>query len=1066
MKLQPRSLRSAIFLLMLALLAGCSEEAKTASRLDAAKEHFASKDYAAAEIEFKNVLTLQPGQPDALKALGLIWVRQGKMLDGANILSAAREQLPEDDDVAVHLALALLDLGAIASGREQLVEVLDRSPANGEALILLAESSLTPELMTETENRIEKSMAGGQPSIMLATALIQLRRGSLDSGTATVEKVLELDPENSRAHALHGTIHLARAKTDEALKSMKKAADLAGPRSPETGRYANLLMGLKRKDEAVSLLKDAIAAAPDYLPNRRILGEIAYSENHDAEAAEHLSKVLAMSPLDIEANLLMAHVLIRGDEGAEAVKQLEPLARRFPSRPVIELNLAKAYLAAGEFRKATETLDRVLETVPGASEAILLRTELHLRDGEPEAALRIIETMVEADPTNRKAQDLLIHAASATNRTDDAMALLEQQTESADDDPIPLFKMGQLHLSQGKNEEARDAFERAWALSPDSLSLLSQLTALDHAEGKTNKAMKRVEEYLTRHPESAEGYLLMGGLQYSNKDLEDAEVSLNRSISLRPAASTYLLLVRILTESARMEEAADRLTSLLATEPLQDPAIYFALGNILMRMERHEQARDWFEKLVALHPDYAPAHNNLAHIHSQMLVDLDKAHASASKARELSPREPSIADTLGRIEWLRGNYSEALPLLQEAVSGLPGLPTVHYHLAMNHYMMGNLDEATVGLEQALSIDAPFHEKSAAEQHLATLQSAEDDPGILEEKVSQNPDDVVVLLQYASALSKTGRFDDALAAYDKALATNPDLVAAHLGRADLFTDHLNDHAKALEAASKARRIAPSSARTLATLGRAHFRNGNHEEAYGLLIDASSNTSAEADLLVDFAWAAYSLGRIEESRTTMERAMQRDLAKSDEATEFLSLTSPERFQQPETRMLAETVLTRQPDHVPALMLIAEILDQAGENVEDRYLKILNLYPKFDMARKALAARYLKNPSKTAEVEALIDEARRRLPNDTDLTGMLGMINYRKGNHEAASQFLMEVATQRSLRAPELFALGMSQAALKRDESARDSLKQAVEAGLAEPETTEAKNALEVLTRSENP
>ena len=1066
MKLQRQSFLTACFLLMLALLPGCSQEAKTANRLDAAREHFESKNFAAAEIEFKNVLTLQPGQPDALKALGLIWVRQGKMLDGANILSSARDQLPEDDEVAVHLALAMLDLGVIASGRELLIEVLDRSPANDEALILLAESSLTPELMSETEERIEKSMATGHPSVMLATALIQLRRGRMDDCAVTVAKVLEIDPANSRAHALRGTIHLARGKLEEALESIRKAADLAGPRSPETGRHAKLLMGLKRRDEAVSVLKTATETAPDCVPNWRILGEIAYSENNDTMAAEHLSKALAMSRLDIEANLLMAQVLIRRDDGAEAVKLLEPVDRRFPSRPVIELNLAKAYLAAGDFRRATESLDRVLETVPGASEAILLRTELHLRDGEPEAALRIIEPMVEADPSNRKAQDLLIHAFGATNRTNDALALLQHQSESNADDPIPRFRLGRIHLSQGKNAEARDAFERALAHSPDSLPILSQLTALDQAEGNIDAAMNRVDGYLARHPESAEGYFLKGGLQYSNHDAEGAGESLNRSISLRPTPSTWLLLVRILREAGRMEEAADILSRSLASDPAQEPAVYFELGNIFMQMKRHEEARDWFEKLVALHPDHAPAHNNLAHIHSELLADLDKAHANASKARELSPRDPAISDTLGRVEWHRGNYSQAQPLFQEAITGLPGHPTVHYHLAMNHYMMGNLDEATAGLEQALSIDAPFPQKSAAEQRLATLRSDEDDLRTLEECVRENPDDVVVLLRYARGLHQADRLDDALAAYDKALAANPDLKAAHLGRADLFSDHLDDPAKALDAASQARRLAPSSAHALAALGRAHFLNGNHVEAYGLLKDASSSTAAVADLIADFAWAAYSIGRIEEARNAMERAMERGLEGTDEATEFLALTSPKRHQNPETRILAETVLTRQEDHVPALMLLAETRDQAEENAEEIYLRILTLYPAFDIARTALATRYMNDPAKIDEAEALVNEARRRLPNDPDLTGILGMINFHKGNHDAASQFLREVTTQRPLRASELFALGMSQAALKQIENARASLTQAIDAGLAETEVTEAKNAMEAPESPENP
>ncbi len=1048
--------------LLVTLLPNCTQEAKAERKLSAAQKHFENGDLAAAEIELKNVLSLQPGQPDALKTLGLIWVRQGMMLDGARILTSAKQYLPEDDTVGVQLAYALLEMGFIDDSRKLLLEVLDRSPADGEALVLLAESTLTPETLAETEKRIEKSTATDKPLILLATALLQLRRGELDSGIATVERVLELDPKNARAHALRGTIHKLGDAPEEAVQSMKTAADLAGPASREIGLYAKLLMELERRDEAVAALKQATEAAPDFLSNWEILGKIAASESEEEKAEEYLSKVLARSPLDIEAALLMSQVWVLGDEAAKAVELLESVTREFPSRPVIDLALAKAYLAKGDFPKSTEALDRVLAMVPGASEAILLRTRLHLQNNEPEEAIRFIDPLVTAEPSNRLAQDLLVQAYDAASKPNDAISLLRKQIETSPEDPAPLMRLGLLLRSQNRPDEARREFEKVLELAPGNLGAVSQLAAMDQQEGNPDEAMRRADAYLESHPNSAEAHLLKAGIFFALKDWSAAEASLEKVIDLKPdALPAYGMLVRILVDSGRPEEAVNRLNRLLEASPDDNIDICMQLGDLLINQERFEDAQGVFEKLAELHPDHAPAYNNLAYLYSKHLEDLEKAHSNAIKARDLDPRNPFIADTLGWIESLRGNHSEALPLLQEAVAGLPNLPSVHYHLATAQYLVGNSKAATAGFEKSLSIETPFPEKADAENRLAALRSGEEDPAVLEQKARENPDDVVTQMQFSEALTRAGPFKEAVAAYNRALALNPNLEAAHLGLFELYANKLGEPAKALEAASEARRVAPSSATALAALGRAHFINRNYDQAYGFLADATSGLTAETDLLADFAWTAYSLGRVEEARKTMERALTQELGdRENDAKTFLTLTAPGRLEDPAAKALAEATLARNPDHVPALMVTATHADRERNTAVERYQKILSIYPGFDPARKALARHYLDDPAKLGEAEKLANEARRRLTDDPELTSLLAIISYRKGDHGPAAQLLRELATQRTLTARELFALGMSQATTGQQDDARQTLERSLEAGLSEAEATEVRATLEGL------
>ena len=61
-----------------------------------------------------------------------------------------------------------------------------------------------------------------------------------------------------------------------------------------------------------------------------------------------------------------------------------------------------------------------------------------------------------------------------------------------------------------------------------------------------------------------------------------------------------------------------------------------------------------------------PALNNLACLYSEQLNDLNKAYDLARKAHELQPQEASAGDTLGWVLYKRGDYQQALSILQNS----------------------------------------------------------------------------------------------------------------------------------------------------------------------------------------------------------------------------------------------------------------------------------------------------------------------------------------------------------------------------------------------------------------
>src|SRR5205807_6957649 len=325
--------------------------------------------------------------------------------------------------------------------------------------------------------------------------------------------------------------------------------------------------------------------------------------------------------------------------------------------------------------------------------------------------------------------------------------------------------------------------------------------------------------------------------------------------------------------------------------PQYSPALLTS-GIIYERTGDFAKARDSYEKVLALNPNFIPALNNLAYIYSEKLNNLDRAGELARKARELAPAEPSVQDTLGWVLYRQGRYQEAAELLEQSASKLPGKGEIQFHLGMANYMMGRLDEARVALEKAVAASGDFPGKDEAKSRLALLSQGGDLSIFdLEKSAKEKSNDPVTLMRLGAAYAKAGTADKAAQAYEQALQANPKLLEAALSLAQLNAGPLKNNAKALEYAKKARGLAPADARVSATAGHIAYQAGNFPWAYSLLQESSRGLPDDMGVTRDFAWAAYSTGKSNEAQAAMRRVANGPAASPEqaEAALFLSMAA---------------------------------------------------------------------------------------------------------------------------------------------------------------------------------
>src|SRR5438128_1027736 len=621
--------------------------------------------------------------------------------------------------------------------------------------------------------------------------------------------------------------------------------------------------------------------------------------------------------------------------------------------------------------QAAVALDQAVSINPDYDDAVLLLGQVNLATGHGDKVIEPMSRLLRKRPDLTNAALLLAGAYGSLGRFDDAAAVLNNQAQLTPNDPQPQIALGLTLRRAKRNDEARQAFEKAAQLSPDNLFLLDQLVELDLLEKHFDAARERIRRQFQKMPDSPSAHFWEGKILAGEEKWDSAQAELQKTLQLDPTfGAAYDFLIRTYIASNKLPQAVDELKALLSKDPNDTPGL-MTLALVYERMKDFPKARDAYERLLSIQSNFVPALNNLAYLYTEHLNNLDKAYELARKARELAGNDASVGDTFGWVLYKRGDYQQALPILQESAQKADDNPVIQFHLGMTAYMMGQTDLARVALQKAARATKDFPGKDEGKRRLALLESetgASPDLSIsqLEAMTKEQPNDVVSQMRLGEAYEKQGASDKAAAAFEQALKLNPKLAAAITKLAQLNAGPLQNKEKALAYAKKARELAPADPQVAGILGKAAYQSGNFTWSYSLLQEAVRQRANDPSILHDLAWASYRLGKVNEARDAMQKALTTgpEAPPAADAKKFLALTALD--ENPKELMAAEIEVQKElksnPEYVPALMAQAALDAQRGQikPATELYSDILRRLPDFALAQKRLAVLYAQDAS----------------------------------------------------------------------------------------------------------
>jgi len=554
------------------------------------------------------ILTLDPGDPDALDALASTYESTNRWNDLIGVLTKQADASEDATErVATYLRVANLWIERFANynqATEPLEKVIEIEPENREALQSLKEIYTKKRAWTHLYDVLMKeSRLASDPEARLAHKL----------------ELAELAGKRLHRHA-------------DAIQIWKEILEQA----PETpGALDNLQKLAEREKDWPTLaevLEQRLGAAEDERTQIKTLQKLGviYGEHLEdtIKAASAWKRILDLDPKNGRALRTLRETFLASNdyEGLEAL-----------------------YVEAGDYEGLVDVLGNVADKADDPAVKLQLsfrQAEIYRGElGQPARAFRAYERVLAADPANERAAKALIPIYESDGKYNRLPALYEVLFGHAADDDAKLELLETLRtLADERLSDTRAAYDyaaRAFEIAPEDDLVRFNLEESAAAAGAYGDL---VERYLARLDAIEEV-----------ADAEDERLWLRRRVAA--IAGDHL---------GQTEQAIEQLQAILRAHP-DDAEAAEILQGIYESSGQSRDLRSLLLSRVSHAEDDGERRRHLTELARLEEQSLDDAESAASRYRqilELDPNDATALAALDRLAAAAGRFDEVVEVLR------------------------------------------------------------------------------------------------------------------------------------------------------------------------------------------------------------------------------------------------------------------------------------------------------------------------------------------------------------------------------------------------------------------
>ncbi len=750
-----------------------------------------------------------------------------------------------EDRVASYLdkARQLFDEGQYVEARIEARNAVQIRPKNAQARLLLAELALEQKAYVAALNHL-KIAVETEPELLdarLSLGFLYYYGRALEELSEQVEIANRLAPQDPRVLLMNARLLEARGDKTAALDKLDKSLRADPSSAQAIGFMASLAAELQGEDAGIAVINGYLGAV----------------------AADEVETLRA----------LKAVFLSNAGRDDEVEAEIRQLAADYPDNERYPEALTRYYVA----------------------------------EGRVEDAEQVLRDVIRRDQADVGRQIDLIQFLAGQRDSESAEAALKDFIRNSPDSPELRLTLGQLYDSEGRLDDAIVEYERTIAMAPgsnESFVAQNRIVSVLARRGKSDAARALVERILAERPDDEGALLARAAFNMASGHYQDVIADARVIVRKNPASEDgRIMMARVHQALGETLLAQDAYRSVLDDNPTSAPAAT-GLATLLVEGGKPGEALAVLEPVTQSEQTDVAALEVLA-VALTALGDLEAAENAARRIVESDSGSGSGDYQFGRIAETRGDINEAISFYKRALQKDPALLAALQALVSVSLSGGRSNEAIEASQQFIA-DNPDQSgarlllasaylqagrASAAEQEFKQLIA--DEPALpqayvnlaavydddsdqryetLRRGLRANPEDLRLGILLGLEYERHGRVDDAIAAYEEAMALNPDNALVPNNLAMLLLDHRSDESNLGRAMELSRRFERSDEATeLDTLGWAYYRNGDYPAAVRVLERVVASVGEVAVLRYHLGMAYRAAGNLVQAEAELARAV---------------------------------------------------------------------------------------------------------------------------------------------------------------------------------------------------
>jgi cellulose synthase operon protein C len=703
-------------------------------------------------------------------------------------------------------------------------------------MALLDKEPAKAKLEFQNALQIKKNML----KAMYGLGLVAEREGDWKGSFALMREVAEQDPKNMNATIKLGQIFLAANQLDYALEKSKKALELDKNNVSALNLYAAVQLKMNNKSEALEYANLALAQDANNEDTFIVLANISLAESESTKAIEYFDKALAKNEKNLTVQFLKVKALETLEKPTEAEKSYQKMLQLFPDNTFVKKTYAQFLMKSGRSADAEQQLRVIAQSSSDNLTAKLDVINFILASKGDAAGRAEMESYVKKEPQN---YDLAFALGDLYRAQKDPVAeekLLNQIISQAKNTQ-PGYKAQSLIayqlIANGKNAEASKILNEVIEADKSNSLALTLRASLALQAKNYDAAISDLRSVLRDSPDTSNAALMLATAYESSGSAELAEESFLKAFESSKLSSQYgIPYTQFLMRRKQPERAEKLLESLLSSHPNDAPAIR-ALAQFKIARGDYAGAQALADRVKDMNSQSALSDEILGAM-SLNKKDLAASINAFKRAHEKAPNDLKPINAIVSTYVQAGKTPEAIAFVQTLTKMNPSNADVKMILGQLYASSGMTQNAVQTFNDVIHLSPNM---IAAYQRLALAlvnsQFKVEAEKAIEQGLKVAPNDFGLRITQASVYEASGKFDKAIAVYEKLMAERPDADIVANNLASLLLDNRKDKA-------------------------------SYQRAYQLINKAKTNQYPQ--FLDTLGWAAYKMGKLDEAEAALTEA----------------------------------------------------------------------------------------------------------------------------------------------------------------------------------------------------